>query len=73
MYKACFVADNTYDPGVSPGFANQCILGDMYLTSNLLREASFVADISYNGTQLKALGLEARLQRLQEAEKSAIK
>jgi len=29
---------NTYDPGISPGSANQCILGEMYLRSNLLRE-----------------------------------
>ena len=29
---------NTYDPGNSPGFANQCILGDVYLRSNLSRE-----------------------------------
>ena len=27
----------TYDPGISPGSANQCILGDMYLRSNLSR------------------------------------
>ncbi len=29
---------NTYDPGISPGSANQCILGDVYLRSNLSRE-----------------------------------
>ncbi len=29
---------STYDPCISPGFANQCILGDMYLRSNLSRE-----------------------------------
>jgi len=29
---------NTYDPGISPGSANQCILGGMYLTSNLSRK-----------------------------------
>ena len=29
---------HTYDPGISPGSANQCMLGDMYLTSNLLRK-----------------------------------
>ena len=29
---------NAYDPGVSPGSANQCILGDVYLRSNLSRE-----------------------------------
>ena len=29
---------NTYDPGISPGAANQCILGDMYLTSILPRK-----------------------------------
>ena len=45
MYKACFVADNTYDPGVSPGFANQCILGGMCLRSNLSKEANLVVDI----------------------------
>ena len=28
----------TYDPGISPGSANQCILGDMYLRSNLSRK-----------------------------------
>ncbi len=28
---------NTYDPGISPGSANQCILGDMYLRSNRSR------------------------------------
>ena len=26
------------DPGISPGSANQCILGDMYLRSNLPRK-----------------------------------
>ncbi len=29
---------NTYDPGISPGAANQCILGDVYLRSYLSRE-----------------------------------
>ncbi len=27
-----------YDPGISLGFANQCILGDIYLISNLSRK-----------------------------------
>ncbi len=29
---------NTYDPGISPGSANQCILEDVYLRSNLSRK-----------------------------------
>ncbi len=29
---------NTYDPGILPGCANQCILGDMYLRSSLSRK-----------------------------------
>ena len=29
---------NTYDPGISPGSANQCILWDVYLRSNLSRK-----------------------------------
>ena len=28
---------NTYDPGISPGSATQCTLGDVYLRTNLLR------------------------------------
>jgi len=28
----------TYDPGISAGSANQCILGDMYLRSNPSRK-----------------------------------
>jgi len=35
---ACCIYHNTYDPGISPGSANQCILGDVYLRSNLSRE-----------------------------------
>ena len=31
------ILHNTYDPGISPGSANQCILGDVYLRSNLSR------------------------------------
>jgi len=30
---------NTHDPGISPGSAKQCILGDVYLRSNLSRKA----------------------------------
>jgi len=30
----------TYDPGISPGSANQCILGDVYLRSNLSRKVT---------------------------------
>jgi len=37
---AYLLYDNTYDPGTSPGSANQCILGDVYLRSNLPRQAS---------------------------------
>ncbi len=32
---ACCILHNTYDPGNSLGSANQCILGDVYLRSNL--------------------------------------
>ncbi len=28
-----------YDPGIIPGYANQCILGNMHLRSNLSRDA----------------------------------
>ncbi len=42
IYAYCMTAycihHNTYDPGISPGSANQCILGDVYLRSNLSRE-----------------------------------
>ncbi len=34
------VYHNIYDPGISPGSANQCILGDVYLRSNLSMEPS---------------------------------
>lgn len=33
------IQHNTYDPGISPGSANQCIFGDVYLRSNLSRKA----------------------------------
>ena len=37
--KKCITAycihHNTYDPGIPPGSANQCIPGDVYLRSNL--------------------------------------
>ena len=32
---------NTYDPGVSPGSANQCLLEDMYLRSNSIKETVY--------------------------------
>ncbi len=35
---ACCLYHNTYDPDILPGSANQCILGDMYLRSNLPRK-----------------------------------
>ena len=35
---AYYLYHNTYDPGISPGSANQCILGDVYLRSNLSRK-----------------------------------
>ena len=37
MTAYCFY-HNTYDPGISPGSANQYILGDMYLRSSLSRK-----------------------------------
>lgn len=36
--NAYCVHHNTYDPGTSAGSANQCILGDVCLKSNLSRE-----------------------------------
>ncbi len=33
---------NSYDPGISPGSVNQCILGDVFLRSNLSRELMVV-------------------------------
>jgi len=32
------ICHNIYGPGISPGSANQCILGDVYLRSNLSRK-----------------------------------
>ena len=37
---------NTYDPGISPGSADQCILGDVYLRSNLSRKHLALARLS---------------------------
>ena len=37
---ACCLYHNTYDPGTSPGSANQGILEDKYLRSNLSRKGS---------------------------------
>ncbi len=30
--------NSTYDPDISPGSANQCILGDVYLRSNVSKK-----------------------------------
>jgi len=38
---AYWLYHNTYDPGISPSSANQCILGDMYLRSNLPRKLCY--------------------------------
>lgn len=35
--------NTTYDPGISPGSANQCIIGDMYLRPNISREHSMLS------------------------------
>ncbi len=36
------IQQNTYDPGISLGSANQCILGDVYLRSNLSRKSLYM-------------------------------
>ncbi len=46
------ICHNTYDPGISPGSASQCILGDVYLRSNLSRNP---ADHGHTTESLAAL------------------
>ena len=50
----------TYDPGISPGSANQCILGDVYLRSNLSGNQHIHACNATNTTQpIKLLQISA--------------
>ena len=43
--KGLHILCTTYDPGISPGSANQCIFGDMYLRSDLSRVHGFAYSI----------------------------
>ena len=49
----------TYDPGISPGSANQCILGDVYPRSNLSRERRLVATVKVFALRWQILLLQA--------------
>lgn len=48
-----------YDPGTLVGSANQCILGNEYLRSNLLRKATKVRVSTGSGTESGSLAAQS--------------
>ncbi len=51
---AYWLYHSTYDPGTSPGSANQCILGDVYLRSNLPRKVFRLDELTASSMDLQS-------------------